>query len=358
MRVLSGGWGWLLVLATCLPACRDSHAAPPPRARAALVRISSFAVAQLPRDKKKRRHDATVYLDGNPVAFVKFHELPPGLAPAKPPPGDKRKSTRWSVAAYLEALRIDTARIKQVHFYGGRGRVAVVEGAELLKTRDILRFRFTAGDHGNLRMEWPGRDKLTMIGTQTDIVSDIAVYLERDPPRYDVLALKVVDDDGKPYPGIPFAPLERPGGTRVYIDGRFVSAIKRKTLPDAVVIPGSAEAGRARFSLAKYLELAGIDPRSVRGLEAISKESIVATRSGDALASEMPHLEFVMPKESKGLAEMTALAPDRKLEALLLTTGKLPDRGATPAKTGSAMDHDDPENSERNEDPTAARGVQ
>jgi hypothetical protein len=357
MRVLSRSWVWLLVLATGLPACRDSHAAPPPRARSALVRISSNVVSQLPKDKKKRRHDATVYLDGNPVAFVKFLELPPGLAPAKLPAGDTRKAPRWSVAAYLEALRIDTSRIKQVHFYGGRGRVAVVDGAELRAKRDLLRFRFTAGDRGNLRMEWPGRDELTMTGTQTDIVSDIAVYLDRDPPRYDVLDGKVVDETGKPFPGIPFAPMERPGGTRVYIDGRFISAIKRKTLPDSVVIPGSAEAGRARFSLVKYLEMAGIDPRSIRALEAVSKESIVATRTGDALASDMPGLEFVMPKESKGLAEMTALAPDRKLEALLLSTDKLPDRGAVRAESGSPVPHDDPENPERNDDPTAARGV-
>lgn len=358
MPALSRGWVWLVAFAAALPACRDSHAAPPLRARADLVRISSNLVAHLPKDKGKRRHDATVYLDGNPVAFVKFHELPAGLEPAKLPPGDTRKAARWSVVAYLEALRIDTTRIRQVHFYGGRGRVAVVEGDELRRTRDQLRFRFTAGERGNLRMEWPGRDELHMTGTQTDIVSDIAVYLERVPPRYDVLEGKVVDDAGKPFRGIPFAPLERPGGTRVYLDGRFVSAIKRKTLPDSVVIPGSAEAGRTRFSLVKYLAMAGIDPRSIKGLEAVSREEIVATRGADALAKEMPELEFVMPKESKGLAEMTALAPERKLEALLLTTSKLPERSASRARSGSAMDHDDPGNSERNEDPPSARGVQ
>ena len=287
MRALSRSWAWLLVLATSLPACRDSHAAPPPRARAALVRISSNAVAQLPKDKKKRRHDATVYLDGNPVAFVKFFELPPGLAQAKLPAGDKRKAPRWSVAAYLDALRIDTSRIKQVHFYGGRGRLAVVEGDELRAKRDLLRFRFTAGDRGNLRMEWPGRDELTMTGTQTDIVSDIAVYLEREPPRYDVLDGKVVDETGKPFPGIPFGEMSDPAGTRVYIDGRSVSAIKRKTLPDSVVITARPRPGARGFSLVKYLEMGR---RRARSAAWKARFQGIHRRHAhrDALASECP----------------------------------------------------------------------
>jgi len=330
-----------------------------PRARHGVSRETMKAIAAVPRDKQKRRHDATVYVDGNPVAFVKFYELPPALQPVVYGPNDKqRKAPRYSVASYLEAIGVDLDKLKEAHFYGGRGRVAVVSGPELKAKRDVLAFRFTAGDRGNLRMEWPGRDKLQMTGLQADIINDIAVYVERSAPRYDIPSGRVVDENGKPIVGIPFAPIERPGGTRVYLDGRLVSSIKRKTLPDSVVVPGTPEAGQTRFSLAKVLQMGGVDLAKVRGFEAISREAIVATLGREQAARELEHLEFVMPKESKGLIEMDTIKPGAKLEAVLLYSGDLPKRRQPPVDAGSVIDQPTLQNPGENADATTARDVQ
>jgi hypothetical protein len=358
MRVPRSGL-WLLAAAALISSCSRSEAPPMARARHGLERESMKAIASVPRDKQKRRHDATVYVDGIPVAFVKFYELPPTLQPVVFPPSERqRKAPRYSVADYLEAVGVDLDKSKEAHFYGGRGRVAVVSGAELKAKRDVLAFRFTAGDRGNLRMEWPGRDKLQMTGLQADIINDIAVYVQRSAPQYDIPSGRVVDDAGKPIVGIPFAPIERPGGTRVYLDGRLVSSIKRKTLPDAVVVPGTPESGQTRFSLAKVLQMGGVDIAKVRGLEAISREAIVATLGPDDAARELARLEFVMPKESKGLIEMDTMKPGAKLEAVLLHSRDLPKRRPTSADAGSVSDQPTPENPGKNADATTARDVQ
>ena len=358
MRVSLRGLSALIAAALIAGCSRgDAHV---DRVRRGLSRAVIKAVSMTPRggDKQKRRHDATVYVDGNPVAFIKFFELPPSLSPLKLPAGDTRKAPRFSVASYFEALGLDLAKVREAHFYGGRGRVAVVSGAEIAKKRDIFVFRFTAGERGNVRMEWPGRDELEMTGMQADIMSDIAVYVERTAPRFDLEKGRIVDDEGKPFAGIPFAPQERPGGTRIYLDGRLVSSIKRKTLPDSVVVPGTPEAGQTRFSLAKVLQIAGVDASKVRGIEAISKQEIVARIAGDEAKNTLGTAEFVMAKESKGLIELPTIRADAKIEALLLHSTSLPERGPMPEEDGSVMNHPTPRKSGKTEGTTAARAVQ
>jgi hypothetical protein len=248
--------------------------------------------------KRGRFREATVYVDGNPRGVIRALEMPAGLK-THAMASKVAVVDRYYVGEYLAALGVDVAKVNAVHFYGG-SRVAVVDGSELRRFPTVLSFEFAGGDRGKPRMHFPGGD--FKINTTVDMISGIAVYVDKVAPRF-------VDDggpgylafaDGKPIgDAVPYAPEEQLKGTRVYVDGVLVSTLKRKLLPNELLLDGYGS-GPARFSLAKYLESVGASSKGARAIDLVSGDDVVQRVEGKDWEAQKKTFAFTIPARSQG----------------------------------------------------------
>jgi len=287
-----------MLFAALLPAFACNDAPRPLLAR----NLRGFIVERIPpfverRPEHERRfREAGVYLDGKPLGVLKHSELPPSLAPVKKLLADGRYADRYRVADYLRALGVPYERLRAAHFLGGRGRAAIIEGDELRKHQSTFVFSFTRGDSGKPRMHLPPEG--IRLNSTVDIISGLTLYLDKEPPAYDRKELAFHFGDGKPIEGIPYATTDLKG-TRLYLDGALVGALKRKTLPDRLLVPGS-DPRAPRFSLVGWLEQMGIEPARARGIELIADEDIVTRLEGAAWERVRGEIAFSIPRHSQG----------------------------------------------------------
>lgn len=351
----------LILAVIAAAACNESKATPPQAKKglADLVVPAPSASAEEEGEKKRRFPEASVYVDGTAIAGVKFLELPANLPVRWKTYEGGKTVRRYRLAEYLEALGVDLEGIRELHIYGGRGRISIVSGAELRRVRDTLLFSFTQDQRGKPRMHYPSDGVAT--NTQVDLVTDLVVYAKFAPPFYDRKTRVVsFEEGGTPIEGIPYAAGERLGGTRVYLDGRLVGAIKRKSLPDKLVEPGSPERGATRYFLRAYLEEAKIPLDSLKAVELVSGDDVAATYDAAAFAEKSPSMMFTLPKRSRGRIQVADLPEDRaKLDAILLYSRTAPPARGAAAKdaTGSSKDHVDPKNTAKSAKPSVAQPV-
>ena len=247
--------------------------------------------------KRARFREATVYVDGNPKGFLRALEMPPSL---KTHPMTSKTGTveRYYVAEYLQALGVDIAKVQTLHFYGGR-RIAVVAGSELRRFATVLSFEYAGGDRGKPRMHFPGGDFQT--NTSVDMISGIAVYIEKEAPAFVTKGGEgyLAFADGKPIDGVPYAPEEQLKGTRVYVDGALVSTLKRKLLPNELLLDEKAT-GPSEFSLAKYLESVGASTKGARAIDLITGDDVVQRIDGKDWDKQKLTFAFTIPARSQG----------------------------------------------------------
>ncbi len=217
-----------------------------------------------------RWKETGVYLDGQPVAFLTFGELPITLQPtwvkdkvsADKPPGcpiEKCPGYRWAemrfykFTDYLKALGVDIRKVKMVHVYGPKlSQTIAVSGHDLLsKAADEFMFRFGAEVGGKPLPHVPinfGN------GKQPDKVNGIMIYVDKKPPTvtHDGIELDGVDQTGVPYYGEPLR-----GGVRIYVDDRYRTMIKRSDLD--VKKATRDKDGELHWSFGDFVAGAGID---------------------------------------------------------------------------------------------------
>jgi hypothetical protein len=288
-----------LIAAIALASGCASPTRPPPvkRVRALLSeRLPAFQPDRLP-EQKRRFREAAVYVDGKPIGVLKHSELPPTLPLRKLRLADGREVPRWRFSEYLAAAGVPFERVRAAHFLGGRDRAAIVAGDELRKQRDTLVFSFTRGYAGKPRVHWPPG---IVMNTSIDTIVAVTLYVDKEPPTYKSSDHSFSFADGKPIEGVPYAlPEEALKGTRVYVDGALVSAMKRKTLPSSMLVPGSDEAA-PRFSLDAWLTSAGVDPAAARATDLLSGEDVITRLGPKEWATERKSLSFSLPRRSQG----------------------------------------------------------
>ncbi len=250
------------------------------------------------REKKPRIGDATVYVDGKPIAVMRTLELPIGLQPH-----DINRSghvtKRYFMGEYLKALGIDVAKVKALHAYGGT-RVAVVDHDELQRIQNGIQISFTQGNRGKPRLIWAVAD--LKMNTTIDMVSAIAIYLEKEPPTLQDRQLAFAD--GKPIDGIPYAPQEMSKGTRVYVDGRLVATVKRKELSNKLVVGNDLE--HPRFSLAAYLDSLGVDATNAKSLDFVSGDDVILRMDSKKWDADQASFAFTLPRHNQGQVAVAA----------------------------------------------------
>ena len=282
----------LLLVAVLATACRDATGKQAPPAEAPPVAVGSgsgsgsgsaaVAVGQDPNDYvpaefkngAARWKDTGVYVDGKPIGFIQFGELPIGLKPTwikdkvsaeKPPdcpiekcPGWKWSQQRWyKFTDYLKAVGVDVHKVKMLHVYGPKlSQTIAVSGKDLLSpAADEFLFRFGTQVGGKpIPHEPPNFGN----GKQPDKMSSVMIYIDKKAPTVtrDGIELDGVDQEGVPYYGEPIR-----GGVRIYLDDKLVAIMKRQDLD--VKKATKTPDGELHWKLHDFLAGAGVDTSKV-----------------------------------------------------------------------------------------------
>ena len=286
-----------VILATSAAAwagCSKQHTAP------AVVQTAPVASQAKADDRGKgegKIKDVTVFVDGKAIAITRYSELPPGIKwyQRESPMGGLTSKRFIRVYEYIAALGIDPAKVKAIQFHGSHDRIASIDGAELAKDKEGFLFDFTGETYGKPRMRW------STVGlreaTNIDLFTMIAIYIDKAPAVRD----EATDDwslDGKRLNGLPFVNELLPKGTRFYVDGQLMGAVKRRVLPEKFVT-SVANAKTAEFSFAKYIESLGVDLAKVKAVDFVSGDS-VAFRATSKDFERADSLVFTISNRNKG----------------------------------------------------------
>jgi hypothetical protein len=284
----------LLLVALLGTACRDATGkqAPPTQTQTPPVAVGSgsgsgsgsaaLQAGQDPNDYvpaefksgAARWKDTGVYVDGKPIGFIQFGELPIGLKPTwikdkvsadKPPdcpiekcPGWKWSQQRWyKFNDYLKAVGIDVHKVKVLHVYGPKlSQTIAVTGHDLLSpAANEFLFRFGSEVGGKPIPHVPinfGN------GKQPDKMSSVMIYIDKKAPTVtkEGIELDGVDQEGVPYYGEPIR-----GGVRIYLDDKLVGIMKRQDLD--VKKATKTPDGELHWKLHDFLADHGIDTSKV-----------------------------------------------------------------------------------------------
>jgi hypothetical protein len=219
-----------------------------------------------------RWKDCGVYLDGKPIGFLTFGEIPITLKPTwvkdkvsqnKPAdcpecPAFKEAQQRfYKVTDYLKAMGIDVRKVKELHMYGPKLSQSVVATGKDLQTKlaDKFMFRF-GGDVGGKVLPWVPEGFGN--GKTPDKISGVMIYIERKPPTVNREGIEL---DGKPMTGVPYYGEPIRGGVRTYLDDKLAAIIKRQEL-DPKKATQSAD-GELHWPFGDFLKTKGVDTSKV-----------------------------------------------------------------------------------------------
>lgn len=250
------------------------------------------------KSKGGQFRESAVYVDGKAYGVLRYSELPSKLVPVAMPVIDDLDVPRYyRLADYFEAIGVDLARVREMHVYGSHDRVAIITGDELRSVRDKLIFDFTQQVAGKPRARWSSLHALPH-RPMVDVILGISLYVDKTPPAYVRGELLV---DGKPCDGIPYVDDGMPKGTRVYVDGKLDGWVRRKTLPDKLIAPGS-ERVHAKFSTDAFLGYvgAGADSRAAKAIEFYDGDTLLARVDGKTWQHDKSAYVFDLGNRSHG----------------------------------------------------------
>lgn len=249
--------------------------------------------------------DAPVYVDGAQVAVFRFGEMPniPNVEGTK----------RYLISDYLAGIGVDVNQIKSVHFHGNNDRIASIEGSELRKEKGRFQFSFISGDTGTPIQKWD-TDHLKNEFVIHEI-RRVTVFVKKAPTAIHPQKQCHVGADGDCSDAIPYATGEVAKGTRVYLDGKMVGFVKRRQVTDAMLVSTGAEPSDNQYSVAKLIAGMGVDPASIKSVELMAGDDVVARATGEQFTALAPKTSFTLPKHNHGKvrvhvpAELQAQAP-------------------------------------------------
>jgi hypothetical protein len=252
-----------------------------------------------------RWKDTGVYVDGKPMGFLTWGELPIGLKPtwvkdkvsAEKRPGTDDPGWRWAQQRfykwvdYLKAIGIAPGSIKEIHVYGPKfSQTIIATGRDLMtpKAQGFM-FRFGGNTFGKAIPQVPeGFGN----GKTPDKVSSVMIYVKKKPPKLipnEGLELDGVMQTGVPYYGEPIR-----GGVRIYLDDKLAAIIKRQEL-DAKKATKDAD-GNLQWRLADVLSTQGVDTKKVVEMWVIRDDK----RTEKFPAADIESITFGASSQAKG----------------------------------------------------------
>ncbi|MBA3540666.1 MAG: hypothetical protein H0T79_13730 [Deltaproteobacteria bacterium] len=268
-----------------------------------------------------RWKDTGVYLDGQPIGFMTFGELPISLQPhwvkdkmsAEKRPGTNDPGWKWGQERfykwvdYLKSLGVDIKKVKELHVYGPKFTQAIIATGKDLQSplaQDFL-FRFGVSVGGKAIPRLPAG---FANGKTPDKVSAVMIYVNKTPPKLDLDEAAFVLD-GKVVLGVPYYGEPLRGGVRIYLDDKFATVIKRQEL-DAKKATTTPD-GDLHWGFYEFLTSKGVDTKKIVEAWVVNGER----RREKISAAELEKLTFSAGSQAKG----GVLMGDKKLLANAIT---------------------------------------
>lgn len=310
----------LFALGVLIAGCAQKRATPAARSAATTAEpprsVPTNPATEQPREKTPKHGEVSVFVDGKQVGVLRPLELPPGIKSRKVDLGEGYTATRWAFTDYAKAIGIEPSRIKALHLYGG-SRVVAVDAQELAREGDGLRFGFLQGDRGKPRVVFPAM-KLG-VRTTIDLLSRVAFYVEKEPPKV-VEGGELVMPDGKPAGERgPYVETDSGSGTRVYVDGQLVGAVKRKKLTNDIVVSKEDESV-TRFSLSGYESKLGVDGAKAKAVDLVAGDDVIARMTPDQVKSTT----FSVPRKNQGKILIDVAGGTAKVSAVQIYVKQRP----------------------------------
>jgi hypothetical protein len=250
-----------------------------------------------PNAGRPRFGECAVYVDGQPMAVLRYGELPPNLPihwqKIQGEDGEER-FPQFLMAEYLEGIGVNVRKVRELHLYGGQERIAIVKGDELRKFARKFYFSFTRATTGKPFMR--SLAKGFHISDYVDTFSTVAVYIDKPAPRWSDEAQGLVDDDGRDIEGVPYVKTEMRGGTRVYVDAKLSSNIKRNLLSSNMATRQDAS-GKPIYSLDAFLKAQKVELPRIHTIELALQDRVVLSVRPDQLKGP---IEFETITDSTG----------------------------------------------------------
>lgn len=333
MKVVVSSLVSLLALGALVGGCAQKKA--PPVARSAPKAPVVVASAEPPpgevREKQPRLGEAAVYVDGKSVGVVRPTELPTGLSPRPVNVGGLNVMMRYSLGDYFRALGVDTKRIKALHLYGGK-RVAVADKAEVARIGDRIMFSFSGGERGKPRIHWPPVKLHT--NTTIDMLSNVAVYVEKEPPVLNERGDLVMPDGTLVGEKVPYAPEEQGNGTRVYVDGNLVGVVKRKKLTNEMQVAGADKGGEDRFSFLAYASSLNAKAKQAKAIDLVAGDDVI----GQISSEKARNLTFNVPPRNRGQAVVDLPSTDGASQRARVSAVQIYVSSTPPSRTVAKLD--------------------
>ncbi len=287
----------------------------------------------IPKEHKEgmaRWKDTGVYVDGKPVGFLNWGELPAQMPvtgvkdkvsdrkrPGTNDPGWKWAQQRfYKFTDYLKTVGVDIRKVKEIHVYGPKlSQTLIASGKDLQSPKaEGFLFRFGTNTGGKPIPAAPGDFGN---GKTADKVTAVMVYITKKPPtlvRNEGLELDGVMQTGVPYYGDPIR-----GGVRIYLDGKLAAIIKRQEL-DAKKAVNAGKGGEPVYKLADVFAAQGVDTKKVVEAWLVRDERWEEKISGEDFAN----LTFSAGAQAKG----GVLLGEKKLKAnaIMLQTRALAEK--------------------------------
>jgi hypothetical protein len=270
--------------------------ATPPVAAATTQDAEPARSAQVHGLRKQMNRDVPVFVDGKQVGVLRYGELPPGSEPITIPSNSHQALRYYRVSDYLAGIGVNVDRVKAVHFADKNDRIASLEGSELRADKDRFVFDFTATTGGMPEMVW------NTVGLKTKLRVDyfyaVNVFVAKTPWEIDRRE-HCYREDGECRPVASFSDDPLMKGTRVYVDGKLVSYVKRRLLSDSA-LASKATDDESVFSTDKYLSSLGIKTADVKRIELVSSDAVIASASASEWAADAERLTFRLVRHAHG----------------------------------------------------------
>src|SRR5690606_38532444 len=108
----------------------------------------------------------------------------------------------------------------------------------------------------------------------------VSIFVKKSPAKIHPTKRCHLDAAGACTQEVPYAESGPAKGTRVYLDGRMIGFVKRRKLADSLVI-GETPDGAQKLSLARFITSLGVDEASVKAVDLVAGDEVVARATGD-----------------------------------------------------------------------------